>query len=638
MWNEGDMTMTRSRARIAELVQNNNASEAQLLAQAGGSHVVNDDETESNFAMAMRNASAADALQPQSLPQQAAIAPQPAPIQAPSAAPLSVQVQPPRVAQTVPSGHASMHHTNNTAPQQRNGHEDAPRAAGSRSNDNNFAKELMLIMGKMLSGMNNKTNSIGSDLGKALRQSNDMTAVKTCKASATMWERVQFVSQIQRFKDGNNYAACADMMVQKSTPPDKIKDWIIRRNPDATLSKQQWAMLKQNFVIRSKADTIEKACAESCTSLIASAPKLPFTLDKLEKYKSRANTIWLNIMKLAEWFNETLSRSDAQKHVETFIKGLAATVNDGTVNKDVRKKFIRGVQEGSPLSIDDVYLEYKIHALSEEMGPVTKSQVSFNHGGQRVFGTPLLNTHFHEMTTNATAMQAATTTAHNQALFEAYAAGQASIMAAQATPAPPQGPPPSMPGPSLVHGAYPNTLTPNVLPTAHNPFGITQQTGQTMGIFQTQMANAAQNNVTPAPQAQANACRDFANGRCSRINCRFTHNGPNTAAPAVKSTVCYDYMRSGTCAYGSGCRWSHSISPNSTLTCKVCNMNTHLYGPLCPRYSGCNRCDDRTHLLSKCPNPCSTCGAAAGTACPTTCPKAPKGQLFRLGKRQRTQQ
>jgi hypothetical protein len=194
-----------------------------------------------------------------------------------------------------------------------------------------------------------------------------------------------------------------------------------------------------------------------------------------------------------------------------------------------------------------------------------------------------------------------------QQILNAFAAGQAHAKI-NATPAPPAGPPPATLGQTAHPGSAPS-----------------------VGLFQSQLAGGPQSQGP----AGTEACRDFSKGRCTRTNCRFSHDA--SASAQLRSEPCYTFMRKGMCIRGSSCRFSHDVTgTHAAITCKVCKRSDHLYGPLCTQYGGCKRCSDKQHLAKDCTNACKTCNSPPGISCPPAC--AQQSQLFRRGKRPRTQE
>ena len=139
-------------------------------------------------------------------------------------------------------------------------------------------------------------------------------------------------------------------------------------------------------------------------------------------------------------------------------------------------------------------------------------------------------------------------------------------------------------------------------------------------------------------------CRDFQRGECTRgRSCRFFHEdrSPNDrrADTSNRRSDHRDYGRNDTRRGDHGDRRRRDDRQDQrqdsrregeqrkrTVTCNKCGTSDHKYGPDCPNYAGCIRCDNNMHLATSCDQPCKHCNSPARVTCTKEC------QAFRLGR------
>jgi hypothetical protein len=527
----------------------------------------------------------------------------------------------------------------------------------------NEASNFLATLGQVLLGVQENQKQLqgqhaaaGTKMLRAMRISADMGETKRLLDTAAIWKRAQFAHVCSKFKQQDDHSACFELMAKKATLPDELDAWNKERDADESIDKETWIEVCKMFCIRNEADTLHKACADASNELITAPPRAPLTMAKLDSFKTKAKNMWIHLCDLASWWGGRPGVAEKQAHVKAFATGLEMASNDATTNMDVRKMMLRNEHKGVETTIKSIYQEHRVGLLTKENHAGHDSQArranpAFKSGGfshhpllKRRTLAPIMNTHAHGITTdeeaeNSEAMQHildAFLAGQNQAqasqpapqaaesqrqqataqeLFSAFAAGQQHALTGM-SPTPPPGPPPAAPG----------------LQSAYNPFAQPDAehsaTGTLLGLFQSQLAPARNQN-----SGGLEACRDFSKGRCTRSNCRFSHD----ANADKSSTPCFDFMRRGVCQRGSSCKWSHTTTAHPSINCKVCKRNDHLYGPLCDQYQGCKRCSDKKHLAKNCPSACATCKSPPGTKCPPMC-GAQQNQVFRLGKRPRAQE
>jgi hypothetical protein len=461
---------------------------------------------------------------------------------------------------------------------------------------------MAAFMGQMAKNSNNDIAAgITSGLAKNQVSQDSVNEISTISLTDTKWRIINFLHKVSKLALDGDYNHCWYVLARKMSvvPDDITRQAEATHQLNETINKAQWTQWMKLMVYPEGAHELNTLIKDTSDKLADYNP----TSSELTDHLKRATTMWRCIEFASGWSKKEPTFDQRNYHNSAYIKGLCHAIPDEAFAKDILKFQQKNVKSNPEASIQDYYTEAESwirldKEVQKQLPRKSKPSLKRKHaetGGNKENQQP--------------------TPAWTNAMVQEWRKLKEDKL--------------------WTDNAILHRLNDMENATNRRMDAIAQDNDrhrQALTSFTPAMPQLAQQQqVATAPYNSANQppCRDFARGLCDRgTSCRYSHANPgppSTPPPAHKTSdrVCSHFLK-GQCKFGSNCRFRHS----GNETCRFCEKPGHQYGPTCPNYKGCYRCEGKDHFASKCPTACNECKAPAQRTCMPNCPKKP---VFRRG-------
>ena len=519
-------------------------------------------------------------------------------------------------------------------PDDNDGNNDSGDSDDSESSDDGNEdlerenKKLIKLLTKLVTRNSNANADIakGITTGLAKNQHSQDTEKDIVKVSMDdkSWKVIDFLRKVSNLRTHDNYNRCWEVLLRKLDTVDED----IRVQAQATIdmgsiiNEAQWNQILKLIIYPEGEHDLDIIIRDMSDDLAGYKPKIK----ELLSHKERATTMWRCTTTAYAWSDMRPTKAQHRYHNNAYIQGLCHAIPNDKFARKILKKELKNSK--SPRTVATVQDYYNIadQWLSLDKGikkhlPDHEDNLSNKRrkGRDKENNQPTLawsNAMIQNTLRTMNSGRAATENAIMSRLNNIEKANGAIFNNLQSRYYEDQQHQQLPTRPPMI------AFTPARTQASHQQF----QTAQQPQLQQPQQHGAAKPFQAP--------CRDFARGTCERgPNCRFSHDNPGppgnpppaTTNEAPSDRTCTNFIR-GHCRFGTNCRFRHTRSE----LCRKCGTDGHQYGPNCPQYSGCYRCNG-PHYASKCASACPSCQAPGRSPCMSNCSKKPTSQLFRRG-------
>lgn len=500
-------------------------------------------------------------------------------------------------------------------------------------------KKLIKLLVKLVHNNTSANASIAEGItnGLAKNQHSQDTEKDIDKISvnAKPWRLIDFLSKISKLKRNDNYDRCWEVLTRKLDiiPED------IRQQAQSTIDvgehidEELWHQLMILLVYPDGLHDLDTIIKDIGDTLEAYNP----SSNELSKHLERATIMWRCVKTACAWSGKTPTSAQRSYHNSAYIKGLCYAIPDKSFARMILQQERHKTKNATIATVQDYYNTaeewLKIDNGIKKHLPKQREQTSKHRRDKDKENkfNPALHSWSNAMLQSTLNSLNSGRAASDNAIMGRLADIERSTgslvdrmheyysydgHAHQRKPTRP----PMM--------AYTPAQFTQAQQPHHPPMGERTLHQQRQQFGQMKQQQPPQQHHGPRAQ-----CRDFARGICERGQvCRFSHAHPGAPATPPPSDqmmppsdrTCTRFLR-GNCRFGASCKFQHT----NAEVCKQCKSNGHQYGPRCPNYGGCYRCNG-SHYASKCDIACSSCNAPPRSPCMINCTKKPV-PLFRRG-------